>query len=604
MADSNSKSRKPSLTGDYLINFLTTAYVFVMLCIYPLFYRNRYFDMGESKFLFFKWFSGVMFVVLAVVWLYRFIDYHFSRDAYEVSFEKAFKGMNKTDIFAIAYFFLTWISFLLSSAMLAPGSTIKLALWGFPGWNMGFISQLFFIFIYFFVSRFWKKNDITIIAMLVIATFTFQMTIVQRFGFNPLGMYNDVRREDLEKFVSTLGQTSWFSSYAVLMVPVGMYFYIFDKRMQAKILSILFTALSFGMLVTTHSDSAYIAFTFILLTYFCFCLESNEKMFRFLEVVIVGLLSMRIVGWMNLAFPDRVQQTIVEPEKLTKAATQSTPMLILLIAAIVIYTVFRFVICGDKPWERAAELKKEEERKAAAKTVKKTVSKKNQKNNKNKGRKNQAESPAPVVEEKPAEPANEGFDISRYARPIRVTVLSLLVISIIAIVMCVVLVTNGTIPADTLLGRIDYFHYADSWGNHRGFNWRMAIKAFKNSSVKDLLVGVGPDCFADAMDKYCQPEVYNYWSGLTLACAHNEFLNLLITGGFLGLFAYLGIMVACFVELCRGAKDEPFLIPFAAAIPAYFGHNFFCYQQCICTPVLFLLMAMGMRMLRMGKAKE
>ena len=566
-----------TLSADYIMEALTVFYVFVMLCIYPLYFRNRYFDMGESKFLFFKWFSMVGFGVITAAWIFRIFAHVFTGDKNEVSFEKAVKGAYISDYLVIAYLLVTWVSFLLTDYT-------EMAVWGFEGWNMGFYSQVFFVLIYFFVSRFWKKNEFTLIAALAVAVFTFQFTILQRFGFDPMGMYVGVATSSLEKFVSTLGQTSWFSSYAVLMVPFGFYYYIYDKRSTAKALALCFVSLSFGMLVTTHSDSAYIAFAFILLVFFCFAMRSNEKMFRFLEAFIMGLFSMRFVGWMNAGFPERVQKTMIEEEKLTKIATSSTPMLILLIASIIIYSLFRFVLCKDRPWE------KKEEKPQLRKPVQT-------------GNKVKSKQPAAAVPEQTETEETKGFDISKYAKPVTIALIILLFAGIACIVLCVVLVTNGTISSGPL-AKVDYFHYGDGWGNHRGFNWRMAIRAFKNSSLKDLLVGVGPDCFAGAMNKYCQPDVSIYWSGLTLACAHNEFFNMLVTEGFLGVMAYLGIFISCFVRFCKNASKDELLIPLAAAIPAYVGHNFFCYQQCICTPVIFILMAMGMRIVFTSGKRE
>ena len=37
-------------------------------------------------------------------------------------------------------------------------------------------------------------------------------------------------------------------------------------------------------------------------------------------------------------------------------------------------------------------------------------------------------------------------------------------------------------------------------------------------------------------------------------------------------------------------KEEPVLVAFMAAVVAYIGHNIFCYQQCVCTPIIFIFM--------------
>ena len=106
------------------------------------------------------------------------------------------------------------------------------------------------------------------------------------------------------------------------------------------------------------------------------------------------------------------------------------------------------------------------------------------------------------------------------------------------------------------------------------------------------------------MNKYCYEDVSVYWHGQQLACAHNEFLNMLITEGVLGLVAYIGIFIAAFRESMKIAWKEPAVVAFMAAIPAYIGHNLFCYQQCICTPEIFIIMGICLMMVRAVKAES
>ena len=156
-----------------------------------------------------------------------------------------------------------------------------MALWGYDGWFMGVMSQLFFVLAYIYVSRFWGYSKSTIICMVGAATICYQIGILQRFGFNPMGLYDGVGEADIEKFLSTLGQTSWYSSYAILIVPFGMYFYWTAQKTWVRVLSGIFVAMGFGMLCTTNSDSAYVAMVLILMVFFKYALEDNEKMKRF-----------------------------------------------------------------------------------------------------------------------------------------------------------------------------------------------------------------------------------------------------------------------------------------------------------------------------------
>ncbi|MCR5208590.1 MAG: O-antigen ligase family protein [Lachnospiraceae bacterium] len=562
MASKNKKKKKQDKTAgqqaaEYFTKIIIGTYVFLMLCVYPLFFRldrvladgrvesHRYFDMGDTKFAFFQWVSYLFLGLMIFAAL--FYAYAFNRNS---SFFKAIKSLSLTDRFAAAYFFACWLSFLFAEDK-------EMALFGFQGWNMGFISQVFFLLALYFVSRFWQWSPTTLMCAVAAAALTHQMGIIQRFKFDPLGMYVNVTPESVEKFVSTLGQTTWYSSYSVLIIPLGMYFYWSDERLWMRIASAMYIALAFGMLVTTNSDSAYVAVVLIFMVFFRYSLESNGKMKRFLEMAAIGLLSMQIIGLMRMLFPGRTPKLITGDEKITEFATRSPVFLVALLLVIAMY----LLLCRSK-----------------------------------------------------------GFDISEHRKIIWKGTLTAAGLVLGGVLIAIIAVTfhllpESIIPADSEIYKASFFMFNDRWGNHRGFNWRMSVKALRNifsnsgaknviTGIKDLLVGNGPDCFEIAMEKYCQPEVSIYWKGLKLACAHNEFLNLLVTGGILGTVSYVGIMVTCFKECASVVKKEPAVIPFMAAIPAYMGHNFFCYQQCICTPVLFILMGVGLMIVRSVRKEE
>lgn len=525
---------------DFFLEMMTAIFVFIMLTIYPLFYHNKYFDMGDSKFAFFETVSIVFMASLligSVMWLFANLKHK--------SFIEVIKKNSVTDWFALGYLAVSYISFILSEDK-------KMAFFGFGGWNMGFLSQLLFVLIYFYVSKCWKWSPSTLIAGLIAAFITYFLAVVMRFGFDPLGMYENLNPVDIEKFVSTLGQTTWYSSYAVLLLPLGIFYYMNDEKKWIKIFSGIFIFLGGMSLCTTNCDSAYIAYGFIMLAFFWFALESNDKFIKFLDVASFILISCRVVGLLQDLFPERQVQLITGEEKISKFITHSSLMLILLIVFVVLDIVLRYMTISD-----------EKKRK-----------------------------------DKPT------IDISKF-KIVRVIAVALVVIGLIAVVILINLTTNHKLPAflEKLYG-VDFFIFNDLWGNARGFNWTAAITAFKNAGVKDLFVGVGPDCFDVAMTKYCAEEVRVFWKGLHLACAHNEFLNLLVTEGLLGIFTYLGIMVSSFIRCAKVGVKEPAAVMIMAVIVSYIGHNFFCYQQCLCTPFLFIFMGMGELIIRETKKSE
>ena len=153
----------------------------------------------------------------------------------------------------------------------------------------------------------------------------------------------------------------------------------------------------------------------------------------------------------------------------------------------------------------------------------------------------------------------------------------------------------------TFLDRIGYFNFDDHWGNNRGFTWKFTARMYGDYGFKEKLFGCGPDAYAGFAYAYDSASLQGFWGNSVLACAHNEWLNCLVNIGFLGIITYLGSFVAAFFELLKSWKLHPFLAGSGTVIVSYFLHNFFCYQQIICTPIVFVVMGIGVALLRREK---
>ncbi|MCR4690365.1 MAG: O-antigen ligase family protein, partial [Lachnospiraceae bacterium] len=147
--------------------------------------------------------------------------------------------------------------------------------------------------------------------------------------------------------------------------------------------------------------------------------------------------------------------------------------------------------------------------------------------------------------------------------------------------------------------------FDDGWGNNRGVSWRCSLGAFCKENILQKLFGVGPDSFGEYIYMYYKADFDRVLgSHISQDCAHNEWLNTLINLGILGLVAYMGIFITSFKACMNEAKRHPYLYGIAIAIVAYFLHNFFCYQQIICTPTIFILMGMARSVIRFGYGDE
>ena len=147
-------------------------------------------------------------------------------------------------------------------------------------------------------------------------------------------------------------------------------------------------------------------------------------------------------------------------------------------------------------------------------------------------------------------------------------------------------------------------YFNDRWGNGRGSSWKFSVGTFFLAEIQYKLFGAGPDCFPYLVYQFYGEELSNIWGDMTLTCAHNEWMNMLINEGLLGLITYMGIFVTSIGTCLKNAKKYPELIGIAMSVIAYMCHNIFCYQQIICTPIIFILMGIGTAMINHGYERE
>lgn len=174
---------------------------------------------------------------------------------------------------------------------------------------------------------------------------------------------------------------------------------------------------------------------------------------------------------------------------------------------------------------------------------------------------------------------------------------ALIPVGIIVVVICIYSVSSGKVSG-TFLNRIGYFKFDDHWGNNRGFTWKFTARMYGDYGFKEKLFGCGPDAYAGYAYAYDSASLQGFWGNSVLACAHNEWLNCLVNMGLLGLITYLGSFVTAFFIFMKNWKSHPLFVGSATVIVSYFLHNFFCYQQIICTPIIFVLIGIGVALLR------
>ena len=269
------------------------VFVVVMFLIFPFYTPNGLVNLGEAKSIFFCNWSYICFAFLlffTVIWLIG------SRK--KRSWKEVLQSISLTDWFVIMYLLVTFFSYLLSNYR-------QDALFGFFGWRIGLVSQILFVLVYFYVSRFCNEGENLFTMMLFATGLVFLLGILHRFQVDPLGLYQGVGAPDRLKCLSTLGNTNWYCGFLCILIPLGMSCYLNAKSLGSRIYAGIFLAIAFASLVTQNSDSGFLAITAIFLVVFWFCFSDNGRMKGFLEILLIMLASFKVMGILQTFYPER-----------------------------------------------------------------------------------------------------------------------------------------------------------------------------------------------------------------------------------------------------------------------------------------------------------
>lgn len=414
------------------------------------------------------------------------------------------------------------------------------AIWGYKGWYMGLISQLTFVAFYFFTSRFCIDGKALLVVLYGVSAIVFLLGVLNRFLIDPLGIYEGISDFYTLSFLSTLGQPTWYSSFMSTVLPMGLYFYWDAKKTYLKRLSGVYCILGFATLVTQNSDSAYIALICMLMVLFWFSVHDIEKTIRFFMITLFFVLATRIIYLLTLVGNT---QYIDALDKLSLFLIRNPFMWVLMILNIVILTTIRILY-------------------------------------------------------------KKGRYSVRFMHLLRNITLGVLVLIFAVGILCLYLSGSGKqMPfwMQQLASKVPYLIWNDSWGNGRGFTWRVTWNIFLKMDFTTQLLGVGPDCYAHYMygNYYDEISTWFVYEGV-LQNAHNEWFNALIDYGIAGAAAYLGFFITAIIHFGKRHEEFP-LVGVIACIASYMGHNFFCYQQILCTPFIFCIIGIGENFIRRQK---
>lgn len=178
-------------------------------------------------------------------------------------------------------------------------------------------------------------------------------------------------------------------------------------------------------------------------------------------------------------------------------------------------------------------------------------------------------------------------------KKIRYAVMLTLII-IACIIIFLILYVTWINPSYPLKASVDYLRFSNTWGHNRGYLWQSLINNYLAASNPLVwLFGKGLDCTRLIMAEITSTPV----AAVYYDHAHSEYIQYLVTSGFVSLAIYLFVYGSLIVRM-RHSKVQPYA---RGLIAAFIAHGFAAatgLNQPITTPLLYLLFAFTEAMLR------
>lgn len=164
---------------------------------------------------------------------------------------------------------------------------------------------------------------------------------------------------------------------------------------------------------------------------------------------------------------------------------------------------------------------------------------------------------------------------------------------IIATFFCLLVVLAILVNVNKVfsLGFLDsYFKFTKDWGTGRGYVWNWCFTIFKDGNIIDKIFGFGPGtCGIKLLSAYSSEMKYSL--GYYFTTAHNEFLEILLNTGFLGLISYVSIMLSTII---KNLKDKDYFhIIFTVGIISYATQSMFIVLQPVVVPLVFVFLGLA-----------
>lgn len=506
--------------------------ILAILVIFPLYYRDHYFDILESKYQFYYVTMITMSAVVLLLSLAFFIV-----DALEFKAEhvkaclKKCKPTFPRDARGAADWFL-FIFLVVAIISTCQSDYVYEAFWGNEGRFTGLFLHLVYIVSFFIISRLYRFKEWHLYLFLAVSMLPLLFGITDYFYMDLLHFKENVAAEDIDSFTSTFGNINTYVTYIGILFGMLSALLVIEKKGWKAVLYFIGYIITVIAMIMSNSENGIIAvafiFAFLPLAAF-WCLQGIE---RYMWLLSGFFAACQIVSSIN-----QMDLYVVSLDGVCK-----------------ILSNFKFAFPNALLFGAIALALHIYGRKE---------------DNGNSGKENR----------------KREFG-TRYVK---------IWAGFLAICFCAgifILYDANVAGHSARYGSLgNYLHFSDAWGNYRGMIWKIALESYAKQPFGHKLWGYGLDTFG--LMTYEYRDITKGMNAQVYDSAHNEYLQYLVSVGPIGLLAYLGFLAAAIYVIVKKSKDKKWGIAVGAGVVCYLLQALVTINLPIVTPIMWTLLSMG-----------
>ena len=578
---SESITKNMSLSGGFkdtvksIYSSVVGAYVLITLCVFPVFVTDMYFDILVDKYYFFLFTTICLAAVMVILGLvFIFIDGKENGGENTAEFLRGLKPKNLIkrlslpDICVLIFFLVSGLSTICSEWLYE-------AFWGNMGRYSGFFLWIWYVFMYFAVTRFFKFKKIYLDAFILVGLYVCFWGIQDYFQLDPHGFLENVAAVDRDIFTSTIGNINTYTAWVAIYMAVASVLFVTEREGESSgegsiesflsektriiisdvrlIFYLLSTCLFFTALIMGQSDNSVLSITALLCFMPFLAWRDRSGFIRYIIVLAAFAGSMWFTGAMSVKYAD----IVLPPDNGSMLISLSyKPFwkelcigLLILAAAVIIINAI------------AAGKKKAETNARGGYLL---------------GYRDTVRRPLP--------------------RLLRYIWLGLGIAALMILIWIFWDANHGGHP-ELYAPYRNILYFDINWGTHRGHNWGILMKHFSEFPIWKKLIGSGPETYGIVTRVYDYYEMKNTF-GEIYDSAHNEYLQYLFTTGIIGLLSYLGWLITGVFLIFKKIRKRTWAFACGFAVIAYGFQAFVNITVPIVVPVFLLMLSMGLAAVR------